>query len=56
MKVKIWGSRGSIPSPGRETLIFGGESTCVEVISDSRQMKVLLLMQDPNKKNLEMRF
>jgi len=41
MKVKIWGCRGSIPSPGRETLIFGGESTCVEVISDSGESVVI---------------
>jgi phosphoribosyl 1,2-cyclic phosphodiesterase len=41
MKVKIWGCRGSIPSPGRETLIFGGESTCVEVISDSDESLII---------------
>lgn len=41
MKVKIWGCRGSIPSPGRETLIFGGESTCVEVISDSGESIII---------------
>jgi len=41
MKVKIWGCRGSIPAPGRETLIYGGESTCVEVISDEGESLVI---------------
>ena len=41
MKVKIWGCRGSLPSPGRETLIYGGESTCVEVISGSDEKLII---------------
>jgi len=41
MKVKIWGCRGSIPSPGRETLIYGGESTCVEITSDSDESIII---------------
>jgi len=41
MKVKIWGCRGSIPSPGRETLIYGGESTCIEVISSSGESLII---------------
>lgn len=31
MRVKIWGCRGSIPSPGSETARYGGNTTCVEV-------------------------
>lgn len=27
----IWGARGSIPAPGRHTLRYGGETTCLEV-------------------------
>lgn len=41
MKVKIWGCRGSIPSPGRETLIYGGESTCLEIISDTGERLII---------------
>lgn len=37
MKVKIWGCRGSITTPGRETLRYGGESTCLEILSGSGQ-------------------
>ncbi len=29
--VKIWGSRGSMPTPGPETVIFGGNTSCIEV-------------------------
>ncbi|HUT63466.1 MAG TPA: hypothetical protein VMZ04_05865 [Anaerolineae bacterium] len=31
MKIKIWGCRGSIPSPGKSTIRYGGNSTCLEV-------------------------
>lgn len=31
MEVRFWGTRGSIPAPGPETLEFGGNTTCVEV-------------------------
>ena len=31
MRVKVWGARGSIPSPGPETTRFGGNTSCVEV-------------------------
>ena len=31
MKVKIWGARGSVPSPGPETTRYGGNTSCVQV-------------------------
>lgn len=34
MKVKFWGVRGSIPSPGKETVEIGGNTACVEVRTD----------------------
>lgn len=30
-KIKFWGTRGSIPTPGSETLRYGGNTACVEV-------------------------
>lgn len=30
MKLRFWGVRGSIPSPGRETVRYGGNTPCVE--------------------------
>lgn len=29
--IKFWGVRGSIPTPGRQTLVYGGETSCMEV-------------------------
>ncbi|MCB1196630.1 MBL fold metallo-hydrolase, partial [bacterium] len=31
-KVKIWGSRGSYPKPGKNTIRYGGNTACVEVL------------------------
>ena len=31
MRVTIWGSRGSVPTPGPETVEYGGNTSCVEV-------------------------
>jgi CheY-like chemotaxis protein len=41
MRVKFWGTRGSIPSPGRRTLRYGGNTLCVELRSDSGQIVIL---------------
>ncbi len=30
-RIRFWGVRGSIPSPGRETYGYGGNTSCVEV-------------------------
>jgi phosphoribosyl 1,2-cyclic phosphodiesterase len=35
MRIRFWGTRGSIPVPGEETTIFGGNTTCVELITES---------------------
>lgn len=31
MKVTLWGTRGSVPTPGPETMHYGGNTSCVEV-------------------------
>src|SRR5215471_12693815 len=31
MIVKFWGTRGSIPTPGRRTAAFGGNTSCIEI-------------------------
>ncbi len=35
MLVRFWGTRGSIATPGPATLRYGGNTSCVEVVSDS---------------------
>jgi phosphoribosyl 1,2-cyclic phosphodiesterase len=34
VNVTIWGSRGSIASPGPETIRYGGNTACVSVVTD----------------------
>ena len=41
MKVKMWGVRGSIPSPGPDTVRYGGNTTCIEVRGDDGGLVIL---------------
>jgi phosphoribosyl 1,2-cyclic phosphodiesterase len=41
MKFKFWGVRGSIPSPGPRTTRYGGNTTCIEVLSDNGTLFIL---------------
>jgi phosphoribosyl 1,2-cyclic phosphodiesterase len=34
MNIRFWGTRGSIPSPGKATVKYGGNTACVEVRID----------------------
>jgi phosphoribosyl 1,2-cyclic phosphodiesterase len=39
MRIKVWGSRGSIPAPGPETMRYGGNTSCVELtLSDGSKL------------------
>jgi len=31
MKITIWGARGSIPAPGQDTALFGGNTSCLNI-------------------------
>jgi phosphoribosyl 1,2-cyclic phosphodiesterase len=41
VKVKVWGARGSVPSPGPETVRYGGNTSCVQVTLDDGSILVL---------------
>jgi len=41
MKLTVWGARGSVPVSGPEYLRYGGDTTCLEVETDSGQTLVL---------------
>jgi phosphoribosyl 1,2-cyclic phosphodiesterase len=41
MKVRLWGTRGSIASPGPETIRYGGNTSCVEVLGADGTLLVL---------------
>jgi phosphoribosyl 1,2-cyclic phosphodiesterase len=36
LSVKFWGVRGSIPCPGRATVEYGGNTSCLEIRADER--------------------
>lgn len=41
MRVTIWGCRGSVPTPGPETVRYGGNTSCVEVLLKDGNVLVL---------------
>jgi len=41
VRVTIWGCRGSVPTPGPDTVTYGGNTSCVEVALDGGAIVVL---------------
>jgi phosphoribosyl 1,2-cyclic phosphodiesterase len=41
MKVKFWGTRGSISSPGTDTIRYGGNTTCLELTLESGRTLII---------------
>lgn len=41
MRITLWGTRGSLPAPGPETLRYGGNTSCVEVLGEDGTRLVL---------------
>ena len=41
MRLKIWGCRGSVPTPGPSAVEYGGNTSCVEVCLDDGSVFVL---------------
>ena len=41
MFIKFWGTGGSIATPGPDTVKFGGNTACVEVVSNTGQRLVI---------------
>jgi phosphoribosyl 1,2-cyclic phosphodiesterase len=41
VRLKVWGCRGSLPTPGAETVTYGGNTSCVEVCLDNGTVLVL---------------
>ncbi|MFH1537564.1 MAG: MBL fold metallo-hydrolase [bacterium] len=41
MKVKFWGTRGSIPTPGPSTVKYGGNTTCLEIRTDDDKLFIV---------------
>ncbi|MFC1679252.1 MBL fold metallo-hydrolase [Elusimicrobiota bacterium] len=41
MKITVWGARGSIPVSGSQYLRYGGDTTCVELETRSRELIIM---------------
>jgi len=41
MKFKFWGVRGSIATPGPNTVKYGGNTTCIEIRTDNNDLIIL---------------
>lgn len=41
LRLRFWGTRGSIPSPGAHTIRYGGNTPCVEVRTDTGWLVIL---------------
>src|SRR5437763_15555656 len=41
MKIRFWGTRGSIPTPGALTVRYGGNTACVEVRDSTGSLLIL---------------
>ena len=41
MKVRFWGVRGSIASPGPATVRYGGNTTCIEIRTDNNELIII---------------
>ena len=41
MKIKFWGTRGSFPTPHADKVIYGGNTSCVEVTTPDNDMIIL---------------
>jgi phosphoribosyl 1,2-cyclic phosphodiesterase len=41
MHVRFWGTRGSLPKPGPDTLRFGGNTSCVEVRTSANTLVII---------------
>lgn len=41
MKVRFWGVRGSIASPGPSTVRYGGNTTCIEIRTDNNELIII---------------
>ena len=42
MKIKFWGTRGSIPSPGSDFVKYGGNTLCVELNFDDIERRIII--------------
>ncbi len=42
MEIKLWGVRGSIPTPGADTIKYGGNTTCLSIDFDPEKKEIII--------------
>ena len=40
-KIRFWGCRGSFPTPDKDKMIYGGDTSCVEIKTFDNQLIIL---------------
>src|SRR5437867_12239949 len=40
MRVRFWGVRGSTPTPQKENMEYGGNTSCIEIRTDTNQILI----------------
>ncbi len=41
MRIRFWGVRGTIPVPGQETVKYGGNTSCLDILTSDRQLIII---------------
>ncbi len=41
MRVRFWGVRGTIPTPGPETVRFGGNTACIDILTSDQSYVII---------------
>lgn len=41
MRIRFWGVRGTIPTPGPETVRLGGNTACIDVLTTDKQLIII---------------
>ncbi len=41
MRVRFWGVRGTIPTPGAETVKIGGNTACIDLLTSDQQLVII---------------
>lgn len=41
MRIRFWGVRGTIPTPGPETMRYGGNTACIDILTSDQQLIIL---------------
>ena len=47
MKIKVWGCRESLPTPGKHTIKYGGNTTCLEIRLKDNTLWRYFYLSDP---------